>query len=400
VTTSTETPKTQETPAQQSKRRGRARRLLRFLVHATGWLLLLLVISVVIARPFLPRVVRWYVNQTLDKSVLYQGKIGDVDLHLWRGAYTIHDIELLKTTGNVPVPFFSANEVDLAIQWNALLHRKVVGTILISSPQVNFVDDPGSGEGQTGAGGPWLAIIRGLFPFDINSVHVQDGSIHFRTYQKETPVDVYIDQLQATVDDLTNINRSVTPLITTVNATGLAMDQAKFELHMKLDPFSYDPSFHLALRLLGLDITKTNDLIETYGGFRFKQGFFDLVLDVDSDEGTLTGYVKPFFRNIVVFDLLKDVKDDDPPRFLWQALVGATAAIVTNYNRDQIATLIPFTGSLSGPQIDILGAIGNVIRDAFIRAYLPRLEQTQHDDELQFGPPSLTDPISVGDNPD
>jgi len=152
------------------------------------------------------------------------------------------------------------------------------------------------------------------------------------------------------------------------------------------------------LRLLGLDITTTNALIETYGGFNVKRGLFDLVLDIQSDEGTLSGYVKPLFRNMVIFDLVRDVKEDNPLQAFWQAIVGGVTGIVTNYNRDQLGTLIPVTGELPGPQIHILTTIGNVLRNAFIRAYLPRLEQQmQPDDDLQFGPPSLVDPISVGD---
>ena len=277
VSTSTETAKLDAPPAPKPKRR-----LIRRLFRAAGWLAVFAFLAVVIAQPFLPGMVRWYVNRTLDRSVLYQGKIGDVDLHLWRGAYSIHNVRILKTTGDIPVPLFSADRVDLSVQWDALLHRRVVGEILIVNPEVNFVDDPGAGNGETGAGGPWLAMIRSLFPFDINRIRVREGSVHFRTYQKEKPVDVYLSHLNAEVDDLTNIDRSVTPLITTVHATALAMDQANFELVMKLDPFSYRPTFHLGMRLLGLDITKTNDLIETYGGFRVKRGLFDLIVDVDA----------------------------------------------------------------------------------------------------------------------
>jgi hypothetical protein len=383
--------------AGKTRKRGeRKRRLISRLVRACGGLLLLLIIALVIARPFLPGVVRWYVNRTLDQSILYRGKIGDVDLHLWRGAYVIHDVRILKTTGDLPVPLFTAKRVDLAVQWNALIHGKVVGRILIDQPELNFVDDPGAGNGETGAGGPWLAIIRGLFPFDINRVQVQDGSIHFRTYQRQTPVDVYLSQLDGSVNDLSNIKRSIEPLITTVHATAKAMDTANFELVMKLNPFSYNPTFHLGMRLLGLDMTTTNDLIENYGGFRVKRGLFDLVVDVDCKEGYLNGYIKPFFRNMVIFDLPKDVKQDDALRFFWQALVGATAAILTNYNRDQLATLIPLTGQLNGPAVDYLGTIGNVLRNAFIRAYLPRLQRIDPNDELQFGAPSLADPSSAG----
>jgi hypothetical protein len=374
-------------------KRGFFRRLLR----VTFWLVLLVALTAAITRPFLPRVVLWYANRALNQSPLYQGRIGDIDLHLWRGAYSIRNVRISKTTGNVPVPFFAAKDVDMAIEWRAILHRKIVGQVVITEPQLNFVDDPGPAGGETGAGGPWLKMVRDLFPFDINSVRVNQGSVHFRAYQKKTPVDVYLSHLQAEVDDLTNIDRTVNPMLTTVSATGLAMDQAKFELRMKLNPFSYNPTFHLSMRLLGLDITTTNDLIEAYGQFRVRHGFFDLVLDIDSDEGQLTGYIKPLFRNMIIFDLMRDIQEDDPLRAFWTAIVGGSTALVTNWDRNQLGTLIPFTGQINGPQINILATVGNVLRNAFIRAYLPRLEQTPQDDQLQFGAASLLDPLSVGD---
>ena len=181
---------------------------------------------------------------------------------------------------------------------------------------INFVDSPSAGDSQTGAGGPWLQMIRDLFPFKINSAVVQDGSIHFRTFTSQKPVDVYISQLQASIDNLTNIRNETKPLVSTVQATGLVMDQAKLDYKMTLDPFSYRPTFHMALRLLGLDVTRLNDLALTYGKFDFKGGWLDLVIESDSKEGQLTGYVKPLFRNLRVFSLAKDVKQDNVPAIL------------------------------------------------------------------------------------
>ncbi len=387
-------PKTQ--PPKGKKKHGFFRRLLGLF----GWFVLIVGIAVAIARPFMPRVILYYVNQTLNRSPLYQGKIGDIDVHLWRGAYTIKNVRILKTTGDVPVPLFACRAVDLKVEWQAILHRKVVGQVAMYEPEVNFVDAPTEGATETGAGGPWLKMISDLFPFDINSARLIEGSVHFRAYQKARPVDVYLSHLNVEVDDLTNVSHSVTPMLTTVHVSAMAMDQAKLEMQMKLNPFSYKPTFHLDLRLLGLDITTTNDLIEAYGGFNVKRGLFDVILDVQSDEGQLSGYVKPLFRNMVVFDLVKDVKDDNPIQVFWQAVVGGVTGVVTNYNRNQFGTLIPFTGELEGPKINFLATLGNVLRNAFVRAYLPRLEQTmqQRDSGLEFGPSSpLTSPISVGD---
>lgn len=369
--------------------------------HRRKWLIALgvLVVIGVIVRAMLPWFVQDYVNRTLDRNPLFAGKIGTVNIHLWRGAYSIEDIRLSKTSGNVPVPLFSAKRVDFAIQWNALLHGRIVGRVLIDEPEINFVDAPTESESQNGAGGPWLQMIRDLFPFTINSAVVQNGSVHFRAYQKETPLDVYLSKLNASIDNLSNVRDEVNPLVATAQVSTLVMDDAKLELKMTLDPFSYRPTFHLALRLLGLDVTKINDLALAYGKFDFKRGWFDLVVEADAKEGLMTGYIKPLFRDLKIFSLSEDIKEDNVLQFFWQALIGATTSVLKNRPRDQFGTLIPFTGDLSkATSADILATIGNLLRNAFIRAYLPRLENGQNEvDGLKFGTPNFTEAISTSD---
>jgi hypothetical protein len=364
-----------------------------------GIIVLALVVVLGVGRAIMPWAVRDYVNRTLDKNPLYAGEIGEVEIHLWRGAYAIDDVRISKTTASVPVPFFAAKRVDFAIQWDALFHRKVVGRVLMEEPELNFVDAPSEGEDQSGAGAPWLQMIDELFPFRINRAVIRNGSIHFRAFQAKQPVDVYLSQVEASIDNLSNIRDETKPLVSTVQVTALAMDQAKFEYKMTLDPFSYRPTFHMGMRLLGLDVTKINDLAVSYGKFDFERGWFDLVVEADAKEGQVAGYAKPLFRNLKVFSLTEDIKDENVLELFWQALVGAVTSLIKNHPRDQFGTLIPFSGDLSGAtNTDILATVGNILRNAFVRAYLPRLEGGGEAIEgLQFGPPELSDPISAGD---
>src|SRR5215204_5451731 len=95
----------QATVGQKNRQRTRWWRKLLFV-------LVVLVALLGIGRAILPWFLRDYVNRTLDRNPLYAGKIGDVHVQLRRGAYSIDDVRISKTSGNVPVPLFAAKRVD------------------------------------------------------------------------------------------------------------------------------------------------------------------------------------------------------------------------------------------------------------------------------------------------
>jgi hypothetical protein len=354
---------------------------------------LLLIAGGVAARAAMPSMIRRYVQGVLDRNPLYAGEIGDIDVYLLRGAYAIKDVRIDKTIGNVPAPLFSAPRVELALQWDALREGELVGRVYFKQPQINFVDGETDTDDQTGAEAPWLAVIRDLYPLRINSAVVEDGSVHFRAYGADPPVDVYLTQVNGTLENLTNIHDETAVLIATVDGTAVAMDHAQVEFKMQLDPFSYHPTFELAVKLLALDVTKTNDLTRAYGQFDFESGWFDLVIELHAVNGELDGYIKPMYRDVKVLSLA-DVREDNVIEVFWEALVGIVAEAFQNQPRDQFATKIPLSGDLTAPKPDILQSVGNVLRNAFIRAYMPTLEPDSPliESGLQFEPGSIIDP--------
>src|SRR5688500_14130895 len=84
-----------KSPPKTDKPKKRRRRWGRIL----GIALLILIVLVVAARLAMPSALRWYVNRTIDQNPMYDGQIGEIDVHLYRGAYSIQDIRLNKTSG-------------------------------------------------------------------------------------------------------------------------------------------------------------------------------------------------------------------------------------------------------------------------------------------------------------
>ena len=51
---------------------------------------------------------------------------------------------------------------------------------------------------------------------------------------------------------------------------------------------------------------------------------------------------------------------------------------------------------MTNPRTDLLATLGNVLRNAFVRAYLPRLQGIAGDvDTLRFSPGSVSHPVTV-----
>src|SRR5436309_13880093 len=113
------------------------------------WLLVVIAVAFVSVHAYLALWVRDYVNRKLSEIPGYRAHVAAVTLHLWRGAYQIHNIDIKKTSGKVPVPFFSAPLVDLPVQWHALIsEHAAVGNIEIYRATMNFVNGQTPAEPQ------------------------------------------------------------------------------------------------------------------------------------------------------------------------------------------------------------------------------------------------------------
>jgi len=349
---------------------------------------IMLLLGVLAVRIALGPAVTWYVNRTLDRDPRFDGKIEGVSIRLFRGAYAVHGVRLDKVVGGVAEPLITVDTLDLSVQWSALLSGRLVGEVAARGAELNFVDGGDPAQSQTGVDGPWLAVLTDLVPFRLNRVSVEDSAVYFRGRGGPVPVDVYVADLSVRVDDLTNVKHRITPMVTTARVSGRVMDQAALELNVRLDPTSYRPTFELDLRMLDLDVTAVNDLARAYGGLDFEGGRFDLTVEARAVSGQISGRVKPLFRNLEVFTFRGDVGKGDPLGAAWQLLVGVVGEVLENQPRDQLGTLVTFEADTTGLDLSVLQVVANVLRNAFVQAYLPKL-RAEVDAGFTFAPAEI-----------
>lgn len=133
------------------------------------------------------------------------------------------------------------------------------------------------------------------------------------------------------------------------------------------------PDFDLYLKIDNTQLTSMNDLLRAYGNFDVAAGSFSLVTELHAKHNQLNGYLKPFFKDMKVYDKRKD-KEKSLFHKLYEMLIGGVAKLLENRPREQVATRADISGSLKSPQTSTWQIIVQLVKNAFIKAILPTFE--------------------------
>ena len=338
-----------------------------------------LVLILVVLQLSLPWLVRNYLNDKLADMGEYRGQIADVDLAWWRGAYKINGLEIVKTSGKVPVPLLNAPLIDLSVSWHSLWYdHAVVGEVEFLRPELNFVDGGSQQASQTGRGTNWRQQLEKLLPITLNEVRIVDGTLTFRNFNSKPPVDLKATKLDASIRNLTNVVDKQGRRDASFDGKALLLGDAPVESQATFDPLSNFEDFQFRLRATDIQLRRLNDFASAYGKFDFKAGHGDVVIEVQAEKGQLSGYIKPLLRDVEVFDWQQDVENKDKNIFrsVWEALVGATETVLKNQPKNQFATKVELSGSVHKSDVSAFEAVIQILRNGFIQAFNARYERS------------------------
>jgi hypothetical protein len=340
-------------------------RKILFIVVAIGLLLLA-------ARLALPGIVGRYVNGKLQTLDTYRGHIGDIDIHLWRGAYSIDGIEIDKIGGARPVPFFKTRRLEMSVEWRSLLRGSLVSEAAFLSPELNLVQARDPDASQLGDEQNWNTTLEALFPFRFNTITVSDGTIRFVAPGISTRDAITARNVNASVSNLTNVIDAGKRTFADFNVTGDVLDGAPAVVKGSVDAFAAQPTFDVNLEVKGVKLPEVNPWLREYIKADAEAGDFELYLELAASEGKFAGYAKPILQNV---DLYRSGEEEENPlRRLWEGFLDFAANVLENPEADQVAARIPFTGTLENPETSVFATIASVLRNAFISAFARSLE--------------------------
>lgn len=343
------------------------------------WTLAGVVVLLVVLDIALPYLVRNYLNDKLADMGDYRGQVTDVDLALWRGAYRINGLQIVKVDGKVPVPFVKAPLIDLSVSWHSLWYdHAVVAQVQFIKPELNFVDGGTNKQAsQTGQGTDWRAQLGKLLPITLNEVRIDDGKIAFHNFNSKPQVNLYATQVNASFYNLTNVVDVKGKRDARFDGKALFLGQAPLEATATFDPLSNFEDFEFRFRARDIELKRMNDFASAYGKFDFNAGTGDLVVEAQAEKAQLTGYIKPLLRNVEVFNWQQDVENKDKGIFrsIWEAVVGVSETVLKNQRKNQFATRVELSGNVHQQDISAFQAFLQILRNGFVQAFNARYEQ-------------------------
>lgn len=336
-------------------------------IKILAFLLVVIIAILVGIRLMLPSITKNYANKVINNLNGYNGSVADVEIHLWRGAYSLHHIKINKTKGHIPVPFLNIPVMDLSVEWRALLHGKIVAELSFENPTINFAISPNGKTSQTGEEVNWAKSLDKLAPIEINLVTVKNGVITYKDFSSEPNVDINIKNIAMEARNLRNVEDKEVALPSSFNLTGTSIGNGNLVVAGQINILRQPADFYLKGELENVKLPALNNYSRAYAAVDFNEGSLNIYTELVVKNGKLSGYVKPLARNVSFIDLSK--QDINPINVLWQSVVATFATIFKNQPKDQLATKIPLEGDLSNPRMKFWPTLAGIFKNAFIHAF-------------------------------
>jgi hypothetical protein len=178
---------------------------------------------------------------------------------------------------------------------------------------------------------------------------------------------VFVADTNAT---LTNLSSLPTGETAVAELTGKFMNSGPASLGFKLLPARPGPDFDLAVQIDEADLRTMNDLLRAHGKFDVVGGRFSLYTELKARNRQISGYVKPLFQDMQVYDPAQD-RNKSVLRKTYEAVVGKVSKVLENRRREEVATRVDISGRIDNPNASFIDTIVGLVQNAFFKAILP-----------------------------
>ncbi|MBF0314842.1 MAG: DUF748 domain-containing protein [Oligoflexia bacterium] len=169
--------------------------------------------------------------------------------------------------------------------------------------------------------------------------------------------------------DAKNLSNKASEGISNFNLNGLFMGSGKTFAKGLFRPRKAGSDFDLKMEIKQAKLVSLNEVLKAYQKVDVSKGLFSLYIDLKLKDQQISGYIRPFFENVDVYDPEKDA-NKNLFKQLYEMLIGTVAELLEN-RYEAVATTVEIEGLVDNPQTSTLQIILGLLKNAFIKSLLP-----------------------------
>ena len=162
----------------------------------------------------------------------------------------------------------------------------------------------------------------------------------------------------------------------TVKFTGSFMGSGPTEVKGSFRPEKPNPDFKVLVRIVKTPVDRLNKVLEAYGHINASHGTFAFFSDMTVKDNRIEGYVKPFLKDVEVYDPKQD--HDELSKKLFETVVNGVLDLFRSNTTGQVATKTDVSGPVDDPKAGTWEILMKLVENAFFKAILPGFEGQPH----------------------
>ncbi len=205
--------------------------------------------------------------------------------------------------------------------------------------------------------------LRKITPLAIDHLDILDGQVAFVDVSRAERPELWLHELQLSIENLTTRVRSGEGRPVLLTASGKLAKSGDVSIFITANPFEKGLTFSGRVAVVGLETAELYRFIEPATDLQAPRGTIDIFIEFDCRNGELTGGVKPVLKNVSIQPTKKN-----PFTVLKAWAADLALKIFSNGagSRAAVATVVPIKGSVIGPDVQLWPTIFGVMRNAFV----------------------------------
>ncbi len=197
----------------------------------------------------------------------------------------------------------------------------------------------------------------------VDRLHITDSTVGYVDRSSDPSYRVFLANSDLTLSKLSNQARDGPAHL---DLKGQFMGSGESQVSATVQPAATNADVDVSVMIEGTALRAMNDILRAFANFDVTSGEFSLYSQLTIKKGEISGYLKPIFAGVQVYDRRQDAQKPVLHQ-VYEELVGVLEVALRNA-KGEVGTKVDISGRASDPQSSTWEIVAGLLKNAFIKA--------------------------------